>query len=119
MNKKFGNGSGPKVVTSREPEVEKEEITFESALREEGINEVFVVKKLKDLLRAQGQRWNPKKGCWEKFDDYGTQLAALKEIAKILGIYLEANELENENKTLKINISAIPRRREPVLDSSG
>ena len=104
----------------------KKEITYESALREEGIDEVFVARKLKDLSRAQGRRWNPKKGSWEKFEDYGTQLAALREIAKILGIYAVEKDLENENRTCKINISALPFRREladPITnrqqDSSG
>ncbi len=53
---------------------------------------LFVAKKLKGLLRAQVQRGNPKKGSWEKFEDYGTQLAALGEIAKILGLYRKHSE---------------------------
>src|SRR5437870_8969715 len=75
------------VPNSPEAAVVKEEITYESALRHAGIDEVFVAKKLKDLAQAQGRQWNPKKGSWEKFEDYGTQLAALREIAKILGLY--------------------------------
>jgi hypothetical protein len=97
---------------SQEPRVAKEGITYESALREEGIDEVFVAKKLKALLRAQGCRWNPKKGSWENFEDYGTQLAALREIAKILDIYPRrepGKDSENTNKVLVINTSAIPR----------
>lgn len=72
------------VPNSQEPGVAKEEITYESALREEGIDEKFVAKKLKGLPRAQGQRWNPKKGSWEKFEDHGTQLAALRRLPRFL-----------------------------------
>src|SRR5260370_24469755 len=75
------------VPNSQEPAVVKEEITYESALREVGIDEVFVARKLKDLLGAQTQRWNPKKESYQKFEDYCTQLAALREIAKIFDIY--------------------------------
>ena len=102
------NRSEPK---SQEPGVVKKEITYEAALREEGIDEVFVARKLRDLSGAQGS--------WEKFEDYGTQLAALKEIAKIFGIYATQEDSENENKTLKIAISAIPFRRVRVPDGSG
>jgi hypothetical protein len=102
------------VPNSQEPAVVKEEITYESALRAEGIDEVFVAKKLKELLRAQGRRWNPKKGSWEKFEDYVTQLAALREIAKILGLY--ARDSEDAHMPTTINISAIPFRRERVSD---
>jgi hypothetical protein len=116
MNKTRNNGSHRSVHGSQGPGIVKEEITYESALREEGINEVFVARKLKDLSGAQGRRWNPKKGSWEKFDDHGTQLAALREIAKIFGIYpAQEKDLENGNKVLHVDISAIPFRREPVL----
>ncbi|SRR5258708_1452469 len=87
MNKTSNNGTCRSVPSSQEPGIVKKEITYDSALREEGIDEVFVAKKLKALLRAQGRRWNPKKGSLEKCEDYVTQLAAFREIAKILGIY--------------------------------
>ena len=82
-----GNGRYQNVPNSQEAAVVREEITYGCALRKAGIDEVFVARKLKDLAQAQGRRWNPKKGSWEKFEDYGTQLAALREIAKILGLY--------------------------------
>jgi hypothetical protein len=105
--------------------VDKREIAY--ALPEEGIGAEFVAKKLSDLSRAQKRRWNRKKGCWEKFADHRTQLAAIKEVFKILEIYpKKGKDLENENKTFKIEISAIPSRRVPVppitnrqQDSSG
>jgi hypothetical protein len=90
----------------------KERITYESALRAEGIDEVFVARKLMDLLQAQGQRWNPKKGSWEKFEDYGTQLAALREIAKIFGIYGECSE--GVRMPTVINLTGIPRHEYPI-----
>ncbi len=106
------NGSYQSTANSQEPAVVKEEITYESALRAEGIDEVFVARKLKDLLQAQGRRWNPKKGTWEKFEDYGTQLAALREIAKIFDIY--PKDPEDADRPIRIDISAIPHRRERV-----
>ncbi len=109
MKKTPSNGN---YADSQEPGAVKEEITYESALREEGIDERFVARKLKDLLRAQGRRWNPKKGSWEKFEDYGTQLAALREIAKIFGIY--PTDSGGADVPRIINISAIPMRRERV-----
>src|SRR6266481_8795139 len=113
MNTTPSNGTSRNVPISQEPGVVKEEITYVAALREEGIDEVFVARKLRDLSGAQGRRWNPKKGSWEKFEDYGTQLGALREIAKILGIYATQEEdSENERKPVRINISALPRRRE-------
>ena len=88
--------------------------TCESALREEGIDEMFVARKLKDLLGAQTQRWNPKKESYQKFEDYGTQLAALREIAKIFDIYPKDDDANGSVRT--INISGISMCREPVSD---
>jgi len=104
------NGSYQNTRNSQEPAVVKEEITYESALRDEGIDEVFVARKLKDLLGAQTERWNPKKGSYQKFEDYGIQLAALREIAKILDIYPK----EDADTVRTSNISAIPFSRERV-----
>jgi hypothetical protein len=100
------------VPNSQEAAGDKEEITYESALRKAGIHEVFVARKLKDLAQAQERRWNPKKGSWEKFEDYGTQLAAFREIAKILGLY--AKDSDDSRAPTRIDIRAIPMRREPV-----
>jgi hypothetical protein len=101
---------------SQGPGVAKREIAY--ALPEEGIGAEFVAKKLSDLSRAQKRRWNRKKGCWEKFEDHRTQRAAIREVFKILEIYpKKEKDLENENKTFKIEISAIPSRRVPVPDS--
>ena len=81
-------------------------------MREQGIDEARIAKKVKAQLQAKLQRWNPEKNSWEEFDDYGTQLAALKEIAKICGGY--PLQSEDDDAPLIINISAIPRRREAV-----
>ena len=69
-----------------------ETVTYESALRKQGIDEVTIAKKLKSLLDAKKRRWNPKKKSWEEFDDYDIQLAAAKEIAKIFGGYPSEGE---------------------------
>lgn len=107
------NGTHRNVPNSQEVANAKEEITYESALRDVGIDAAFVARKLKDLVQAQGRQWNPKRGSWEKFDDHGTQLAALREIGKILGLY--AKESRDSRVPTIIDISAIPWRREPVL----
>jgi hypothetical protein len=108
-----GNGRYRNVPNSQEAAVDKEEITYESALRKAGIDEVFVARRLKDLAQAQESRWNPKKGSWEKFEDYGTQLAALREIAKILGLY--AKDSDDSREPTRIDVSAIPMCREIAL----
>ena len=52
MNRSL-NGSYQNTRNSQEPAVVKEEITYESALRDVGIDEVFVARKLKDLLQGK------------------------------------------------------------------
>lgn len=113
MNKTTRNRKCRSVPGSQGPRVLKEEITY--ALPEEGIDPVFIARRLIELSKAQGRRWNRKKGCWEKFEDHRTQLAAIREVFKILGIYAtKGKDLGNE--TLKIEISAIPSPQVPVLD---
>ena len=107
-----GNRRYRNVPNSQEAAVVREEITYESALRKAGIDEVFVARKLKDLAQAQERRWNPKKGSWEKFEDFGTQLGSVREIAKILGLY--AKDSDDSQVPTIIDISAIPMRREPA-----
>jgi hypothetical protein len=111
MNRSL-NGSYQSTPNSQEPAVAKKEITYASALRDVGIDEVFVARKLKDLLGAQTQRWNPTKGSWQKFEDYGIQVAALREIAKIFDIYPKDDDANGSVRT--INISSLPFHREPV-----
>jgi len=69
---------------------------------------------MRDLLRAQGRRWNPKKRSWEKCEDYGTELAALREIAKILDIY-PGEKRENKVGVKVILSPGCPRPGGPVL----
>jgi hypothetical protein len=109
MKKTPTNGSYRRTANSREPGIDKETITYEAALREEGIDEVFVARKLKKLLRAQGRRWNPKKGSWEKCEDYDTQLAALSESAKTLCMYRK--DSEGGDVQVLIDMSSIPQKR--------
>jgi hypothetical protein len=113
MDKTSSNESSISVANSREPGVVKERITYQSALRGEGIDEAFIARKLKDLLKAQGRQWNPKEGSWDKFEDYGIQLAALREIAKILGIYT-TQEDKRDSKIPTTIIIDIPRPGMPL-----
>ena len=66
--------------------------TLSSALREAGINDALIAKKLKDLLEAKHQRWNPKRNSWDEFDDCDTQLAATREIVRLFGGYASEGE---------------------------
>jgi len=59
----------------------------ESALREVGVDEALIAKKLKEQLEARQPRWNPKKKAFDLFADYDARLAALREAIKILGGY--------------------------------
>lgn len=118
MSKTTNSRTCRSVPGSQEPRVDKSEIAY--ALPEEGIDAVFIARKLRDLSMAQRRKWNRKKGCWEKTEDHRTQLAAIKEVFRILSIYpTKGKDLENENKTFKIEISTIPHRREPALASEG
>jgi hypothetical protein len=105
MDKTTSNESNSNAPNPQEPGVVKEKITLESALREEGIDAVFVARKLKDLLRAQGRQWNPKEGSWDKFEDYGAQLAALRELAKIYATL----ETKKDSKCPTVILVDIPR----------
>jgi hypothetical protein len=114
MSKTTNNRKCRSVPGSQGPRVLKKEITY--ALPEEAIDAVFAARRLIDLSKAQGQRWNRKKECWEKFEDHRTQLAAIREVFKILSVYpTKGKDLESE--TFKIEISAIPSPQVPVLGS--
>jgi hypothetical protein len=65
----------------------KDKITSEHAFQEEASEGVRVARKLMDLLEAKQPQWNPQEKCLEQVADHKTQLAALREIAKILGMY--------------------------------
>jgi hypothetical protein len=80
-------------------------ITYESALRDAGVNEALIAKKLKSLLEAKQQRWNPKKKIFDELDDYDIQLAAAKEIIKIFGGY--PLESEGGGGTVMIDLGSL------------
>ena len=115
MEKTSNNESGNSADNSQEPGVVKEKITYGSALQGEGIDEVFMARKLKDLLQAQGRQWNPKEGSWDKFEDYGIQLAALREIAKIFGLYPTQEEKRDSKKQTTVIVIDVPRPQRPGM----
>lgn len=80
-------------------------VTCESALREAGIDETLLAKKLKELLEAKRPWWNPKKQAFDLFPDDRARLAALRLAFKILGSYPAERE---DNELLVINTSEIP-----------
>jgi len=101
---------------SKEPGAVKEKITLESALREVGVDEVFLARRLMDLLQAQRRGRNHKKGSWEKFEDYGTQLAALRETNRIFGVYPK-DDLNEEDKVVTIHLGPLsPKGRRELAD---
>ena len=115
MEKTSNNESGNSADNSQEPGVVKEKITYGSALQGEGIDEAFMARKLKDLLQAQGRQWNPKEGSWDKFEDYGIQLAALREIAKIFGLYPTQEEKRDSKKQTTVIVIDVPRPQRPGM----
>jgi hypothetical protein len=84
MKKAASNGSYRRKANSRESDIVKEKITCESALREEGIDEAFVARKLKGLLRAEGRRWNPKTRTLEKCEDTTPSSQLLRRLPRFL-----------------------------------
>lgn len=74
----------------------KETVTCESALREAGIDEKLIGKKLKEQLEAKHPRWNPKKKAFDLFPDHDARLAALREAVKIFGG--DATEREDKDR---------------------
>ncbi len=93
----------------------KKPVSGRSALREQGVDEALVAQKLKDMLEARVRRWNPKTQTWEEFEDHATQLAAAREIAKMLGLYPREKDGEAENSIMEVFIGRCPqsRRRMP------
>ncbi len=69
-----------------------EKVTCESALREAGVDEALIAKKLKDQLEAKQPRWNPKKKAFDLFADHDARLAGLREAVRIFGGYPSPSE---------------------------
>ena len=85
----------------------KQQFRCESALRGQGVDEAFIAQRLVDMLQAKGKRWNAATKSWETFEDYGTQLAAVKEAAKILGLYPTQKELDSKHKPSEVIIRLV------------
>ena len=77
-------------------EVTSQQEACESALRDLGIDEAFVMEELKRKLEAKDRRWNHKKKSWEKFNDRSVQLAAARELARISGAYRLRKDKNND-----------------------
>ncbi|SRR5258708_18566512 len=67
-------------------------LTCESALREAGVDEARIAKKLKEQLEAKQPRWNPKKKAFDLFPDHDARLAAVREAVRIFGGYPSPSE---------------------------
>ncbi len=92
-------------------------LTCESALREAGVDEALIAKKLKEQLEAKQPRWNPKKKAFDLFADHDARLAALREVVRIFGGYPLPSE--NNEAPLLIDFTdswASPRRKSGGLE---
>lgn len=76
----------------------KHESRLESMLRKEGADEAFIAQRLMDMLEAKRKQWNTATKSFETFEDYKVQLAALEQIAHLLGFYPSKKELEDRHK---------------------
>lgn len=84
-------------------------VTCESALRETGVDETLIAKKLKEQLEAKQPRWNPKKKAFDLFPDHDAQLAALREVVKIFGGY--PSESESGEGTVMIDLGRLTPKK--------
>lgn len=88
-----GNGESP-----------KERVTCESALREAGIDEKLIGKKLKEQLEAKHPRWNPKKKAFDLFPDHGVDLPPAGKLSR----YLAAMQPKEKTKIGHLSSSTLP-----------
>ena len=82
------------------------------------MDEAFIAQRLVDMLQAKVKRWNAATKSWETFEDYGTQLAAVKEAARILGLYPTQKELEGKYKPREVIIRVVEDRPKRPQGSS-
>jgi hypothetical protein len=84
-------------------------------LREAGVNETLIAKKLKEQLEAKQPRWNPKKNEFDLFPDHDARLAALREAVRIFGGYLS----QSEDKQARLIIDFTDSGLSPLRKSGG
>jgi hypothetical protein len=90
-------------------------VTCESVLREAGISEALIAKKLKEQLEAKQPRWNPEKKAFELFPDHDAQRAALREAIKILGGYPSVDDTSHDgNVVVDLGILTPKEFRQPA-----
>jgi len=85
----------------------KHQVPCESALRELGVDAAFIAQRLVNMFDAKGKRWNPATKSYETFEDYVTQLAAIKEVAKLLGLEPTQKELEARHRPQEVVIRVV------------
>jgi hypothetical protein len=95
------DGMGDDVTTS---------LSCESALREAGVDEALIARKLKEQLEAKQPRWNPKKKEFDLFPDHDARLAALREAVRIFGGFPAPSE---DNHALLSSTLRTPSCRGP------
>jgi hypothetical protein len=89
-----------------------EKLTCESALREAGVDESLIAKKLKEQLEAKQPRWNPRKKAFDLFADHDARLAALREVVRIFGGHPSPSENNQAPLIIDFTDSALsPLRR--------
>jgi hypothetical protein len=93
-------------------------VTCESALREVGVDEALIAKKLKEQLDAKQPRWNPEKKAFELFADNNARLAAIKEAIKIFGGYPSADDT-GRDRNLIVHLGPLTPTNRERADNGG
>ena len=82
----------------------KQQFPSEAALRKYGVDEAFIAKRLVNMFEAKRRRWDPATQSWKTFEDYKTQLEALKVAANLLGLFPSQAELETRYRSSEIEV---------------
>lgn len=97
----------------------KVRVKMGQALRAQGINEVRIARKLDALLDAKTPKWNQTHGRWDRFEDSGTQIAALDRAVELLELAPPKKvkgELPDGAIPIRL-VSSIPRPQRQLADA--
>jgi hypothetical protein len=89
------------------------EFPLEYALQKKGVDAAFISERLIDMVDAKRKQWSPATKSWKTFEDYKTRLAALEQIAMLLGLYPTQKELEGRHKPHETIITVMHETSEP------
>ena len=75
--------------------------------QDDGINEGFIAKRLVNMFEAKRKRWDSATKSWKTFEDYQTQLEAIKVAANLLGLFPSQAELDSRYRSSEIEIRVV------------